>query len=98
MRLFLFLFVLFLVTLSALTATGVAVAVKFFHADYAAWTDYATWNSRPVLAGAGIAALSFAGATALSMVWGMVTRLVRGKGNKGPRKKVRAQSNRRTTV
>jgi hypothetical protein len=98
MRLFLFLFVLFLVSLSSVTAVGVAVAIKFFHADAAAWTNYAAWNSRPVLAGAVVSALSFSAAAALSFAWGVLTRLVRGNKDKQARKKARPQSNRRTTV
>lgn len=98
MKLFLFLFVLIFGTLSALTAGGVAIAVHFFHADAAAWTDFSTWNTRPVLTGAGLAFASWLGATVLSVTWRFIVNLLGGGGKRERKRTPRPQSNRRTTV
>jgi hypothetical protein len=97
MRLFLFLFVLVFSALAGMTAAGVAIGVKFFHVDSAPWTDFSVWNARPFLVGGGLALVSGMFAGTVSMLWGMVTGLFRGRPSK-EKKKVRPQSNRRTTV
>ena len=88
---------IFLVVLSALaglTAGGLAIASHFFHRNIAAWTDLSAWNSLPVVVGAVYIAVSTAVAATVTVLWRWLMGILKGNGQ--PKKKVRAQSNRKT--
>ena len=97
MRLFLGLFLIFLLVLGGLTAGGVAAAHHFMHWDTTAWTDTSAWNSRSVVVGAVIIALSTMLASVGTLAWRFLMAIVAGATSK-PKKKARAQSHRRTTT
>lgn len=97
MRLFLGLFLLALLVLGGLTAACVAATHHFLHWDVSAWTDTSAWNSRSIVVGAVILAISTMLASFGTLAWRFVMAMVAGATPK-PKKKVRAQSNRRTTT
>ena len=96
MRLFLGLFLFFVVVLGGLMAGAVAAAGHFLHWDITAWTDTSAWNSRSIVVGAVILALSTMAASVMTLAWRFVISLIGGASK--PKKKIRAQSNRRTTT
>ena len=96
MRLFLGLFLFFLVALGGLTAAAVAASGHFLHWDISAWTDNSAWNSRSFVVGAVIIAFSTMAASVMTLAWRFVMKVVGGASK--PKKKIRAQSNRRTTT
>lgn len=97
MRLFLTLFLAIFSGLAVLTAGGVALTYHLMHWDASAWTQVKAWNSLPVLVGAVEAAVSVAAATGLTMMWTLLSKVVSAGANVGkPKKKPRAQSNRKT--
>ncbi|MCW5865975.1 MAG: hypothetical protein KIS61_01810 [Candidatus Eremiobacteraeota bacterium] len=97
MRLFLGLFLFFLAVLGGLTAAGVAATHHFLHWDVSAWTDTSAWNSRSIVVGAVIIALSTMLASVGTLAWRFVMAMVAGATSR-PKKKARAQSHRRTTT
>lgn len=97
MRLFLGLFLISLLLMGGLVAAGVAATQHFLHWDVSAWTDTSAWNSRPVVVGAVILALSTMVASVLTLAWRFLMAMVAGASSK-PKKKARSQSHRRTTT
>ncbi|MFA5506040.1 MAG: hypothetical protein WC314_21305 [Vulcanimicrobiota bacterium] len=97
-------FMVIALVLANLSVLGIIIAVQFFEADYAAWTDFSHYTTRPSMLIGGILASAICGGVILSTV-GAAVSLVFGNNSTGksnssskPAPKARPQSNRRTTV
>jgi succinate dehydrogenase hydrophobic anchor subunit len=92
-------FVISSLILANLVIAGVMVAIKFFQADPAAWTDFSSFTSHPWLAIYAV----FTVATVVGMFLGIlgtaISVLFGGDSKKStPAKKARPMSKRNTTV
>lgn len=91
--------------LANLSVLGIIIAVQFFEADYAAWTDFSHYTTRPSMLIGGILAVAAVGGLLLSTLGAAVSLVFGDSGGSGksssgskPAPKARPQSNRRTTV
>lgn len=96
-------FVVAALILANLSALGIMLGVKFLGWDYALWTDFSHSFSRPMYLLYGIFALAATCGVGLAAAGAMISALF-GDSKKGgggasrPAKKVRPQSNRKTTI
>lgn len=96
-------FILTTLVLANLALGGTMIAIKFFGADYAVWTDLSSYSSYPWLMIFGVLAVGLVVGLLMGMV-GAAVSVAFSDGKKGAAgatrsaKRAKPQSNRKTTI